>query len=317
METITQLDELQNTSPSVITIGVFDGVHIGHREIMRVVREHAANIGARAVVVTFDRNPEELINPNHVSPHITTLRRKIELLENQGMDLALVLPVTKNLLEMSPEDFVSIILLQKLGAVQLIVGRDFAFGKGRSGNTALLRQLGRRMGFTVTAIPPVSVEGILVSSTTIRQMLLKGDISTANRLLGYPFVLEGTVVPGKGIGMSFGFPTANILPPPQIIIPASGVYRASVVLEGQTYAGAVNIGTKPTVGGPHTIEIHILDFTGSLYGQNIEIAFHQRLRDEVRFPTTEALKAQIAKDVEQIRQQTVSAPYITTERDTS
>lgn len=299
MTTVAGLDDLQMASPSVATVGVFDGVHVGHQAIMRIVKADAAEMGARAVAVTFEGSPAELVCPAKSLPCISTLSQKLRLLEDQGMDLVLVLPLDPSLLEMSAEQFVREVLVGKLGVVQVVVGSSFVFGKGRAGNVELLRDMGKRHGFEVVAVSPIKVDGVLVSSTAIRRLLLSGNIERANVLLGRPFVLQGRVVEGEGMGTELGFPTANLEPPPGQIVPAQGVYAASARVGESEMPSVVNIGTRPTVGGTRpVIEMHIIGFTGDLYGQDVESVFHRRLRDEIRFSDTDALKAQIALDIE-------------------
>ena len=300
METVRRLEDLEVGAPSVVTVGVFDGVHVGHQAIMCIVKADAAELGARAVAVTFDRDPEELVNPAKAVPYVTTLRRKVELIAEQDMDLAVVLPLERSLMDMSAERFVSSVLHEKLSAVQVVVGANFAFGKGRAGNVGLLRKMGRSLGFGVVEVSPIRVDGILVSSTAIRRLLAEGKVEKANVLLGHPFILEGKVVAGDGIGRSMGYPTANIEPVPEQIVPGGGVYAVSVDVGKAARPGVANIGIRPTMGGRGiTIEVYIIGFLGDLYGRELAIAFHRRLRDEVRFPDAEALKLQIARDVEQ------------------
>lgn len=302
METISSISDMIPGLPSVVTVGVFDGVHLGHQEIMRIVRAEASAIGARSVVVTFDRNPVALAGPGTVVPSITTLQQKLDLIEAQGIGLTVVLPVSKELMGLTAECFVTDILYKRLKAVRVVVGSDFVFGKGRSGSIDLLRRMGSDLGFDVIAVPPVSIRDTVVSSTAIRRLILDGSIEKANELLGHPYVLQGKVVAGDAIGRTIGFPTANIEPAPQQIIPGNGIYTASLDLGNTRRVGVVNIGARPTVGGKQrTIELHILDYSGDLYGSDLDVAFHHRLRGEQRFPDLESLKVQIAQDINEAR----------------
>ncbi len=285
--------------PSVVTIGVFDGVHIGHQKIMRTVKSSAEAQNAQSVVITFDRNPEELVHPEASPRHITTLAQKLSLIEQLGIDLCLVLPINQEILNIPAEQFVSDTLHDKLSAVELVVGTNFAFGKGRKGTVDMLTCAGRQHGFAVTAIQPITVGCIPVSSTSIRGLLSAGKIEKATELLGHPFSLEGIVVPGKGLGRTLGYPTANIRPDEHQIIPPGGVYAVKVILDDKHWPGALNIGSNPTVGGTETtIEVYIIGFSGNIYEQQLDVEFCAQLRGEKRFPNIEVLKAQIGRDVD-------------------
>lgn len=301
LETIFSLEEIKPGIPSVVTIGVFDGVHVGHQAIMRIVRADSVELGARSVAVTFNRNPVEVVRSGRKIRYITTLRQKLQLIAEQGMDITLVLPVERWLLDMLAKDFVSRILCNKLSTIQVVVGRNFTFGRDRTGNADLLRQMGAKLGFEVVAVSPIRLDDVLVSSTAIRNLLSGGKVEKANVLLGHPFVLEGKVVPGKGVGRSLGFPTANIEPAANQVVPARGVYAVSVNVGNNTYNGVLNIGRCPTIsnkGHRESIEVHLIGFAGDLYGQSLEVAFHHRLRDEECFPEVESLKRQIIQDIE-------------------
>ncbi|MHB0913408.1 MAG: bifunctional riboflavin kinase/FAD synthetase [Armatimonadota bacterium] len=293
-----RIEDLPPVQPSVVAVGVFDGVHLGHQAIMRTVCESAKMRGCRSVVVTFDRNPEELMSGPEIAPHIMSLRCKLALIEEQGIDLALVLPLDKRILTMTADEFMDAVLRCGLGAVEVVVGPDFVFGRNRAGNTATLREAGVQLGFAVTIVPPVVVGETVASSTEIRRLIQAGEIERANELLGRPFILEGRVARGEGIGTKLGFPTANIAPEVGEVIPPEGVYAVWVNVGGTRYAGAANIGRRPTVcGKTRTIEVHIIGFSGDLYGQNLDVEFRRRLRDEIKFRNVEELVAQIAKDV--------------------
>lgn len=299
MQIIRKIEDIAPGTPSVVTVGVFDGVHLGHQAIMSQVRSAAQEMGVRSVAVTFDRNPQELVNPSHPVPYISTLRQKLRLIEEQGMDIALVLPLDRELLDMPPEQFVTDILHERLCAVKLVVGANFRFGKGRAGNVQLLQEMGRELGFEVTAVPPVMADGRTVSSTAIRRLIAEGKTELANWMLGHSFSLEGTVVAGEEIGRTLGYPTANIQPAEKQIVPGRGVYAVQTCLG----IGVANIGARPTVGGQKTsIEVYILDFSGNIYGRELEVDFLHRLRDEVKFPDAEALKKQIEADIQRARQ---------------
>jgi riboflavin kinase/FMN adenylyltransferase len=297
MEIVRGLEDLKPGIPSVVTVGVFDGVHLGHKAIMQAVKATADEMGARSVAVTFDRNPEELVKS--IRPqYITTLEQKLALIGEQGIDLAVVLLLEKNVLDMTAEEFIEVVIHERLSATHVVVGANFVFGKGRGGDARLLRRMGEELGFEVAEVPPVCVGDIRVSSTAIRGLLADGKIEQAEALLGRPFLLEGIVVPGRGIGRSLGFPTANIEPAEGQIVPSKGVYAVLVVLDGVRYTGVSDVGIRPTVGGGSMrVEVYMIGFSGELYGRRLEVSFHHRLRDEVRFEDTEALKKEIQHDV--------------------
>ena len=301
MEIVRGLEDLKPGPPSVVTVGVFDGMHIGHQTIMRIVKADAEEHKARSVAVTFDRMPEEVVSPGSTTPYITTLDQKLDLIASQGMDLAVVLALEQHILDMSAEDFVRSVLCERLRTLQLVVGTNFVFGKGRAGNIELLRRMGRQYGFEVVGMSPIKLDGSLVSSTVIRRLIANGKIERANEMLGRPFTLQGEVVRGRGIGIQLGFPTANIRVPERQIIPDKGVYATTVYLDGRKWIGAMNIGLRPTVGGRTTlVEVYIVGFSGNIYGRELRVEFHRRLRDEARFADTDALKRQIQADVQRI-----------------
>jgi riboflavin kinase / FMN adenylyltransferase len=301
MEIVRRLEDLKPGPPSVVTVGVFDGVHIGHQTIMRIVKADAEESKARSVAVTFDRMPEEVVSPGSTTPYITTLDQKLDLIAGQAMDLAVVLPLEQHILDMSAECFVQGILCDRLRTLQLVVGTNFVFGKGRSGNIELLRQMGQQCGFEVVGMSPIKLDGSLVSSTVIRRLISNGNIERANEMLGRPFALQGEVVRGEGIGATLGFPTANMRVPDRQIIPGRGVYATSVYLDGRKWIGAMNVGLRPTVGGRSTfVEVYIIGFSGNIYGRELRVEFHRRLREETRFADTDALRHQIQADIQRI-----------------
>ncbi|MHB1456636.1 MAG: bifunctional riboflavin kinase/FAD synthetase [Armatimonadota bacterium] len=302
MEIIRDIRELNIDGCSVVTIGVFDGVHIGHQEIMRLVVESAQESCCKSIAVTFDRNPEELVLKDDSVPHISTLSQKLNLLQEQGIDITVVLPLNIETLSQSADEFVRDVIYRRLSAVKVVVGTDFSFGKGRSGNVALLQKIGSELGFDVRAVLPVMSDDIVVSSTVIRKMILDGNIVSANRCLGHPFIFEGTVVHGQKIGRTIGFPTANIMPLEKQVVPAKGIYSVTVFYDGRELLGVSNIGTRPTVDGKSTeVEVHILDLADDMYGAKLDIAFHHRLRSEIKFANLDDLVKQIRCDIEQTR----------------
>ena len=299
MRIITNLSQINEITPSVVTIGVFDGVHIGHQAIMSAVKRSALERGVKSVVITFDRNPIEIVDKNANIPYITILEQKLRLIEEQGIDMALVLPIEEGLVQMSAEAFVADIMRDKLAVVKAVVGSNFAFGKGRAGNARLLGLLAGEYGYELEVIQPVKCANSTVSSTAIRKIISSGKIETASEMLGHPYVMHGKVVKGRGIGKSIGYPTANLKPANMQVVPSDGVYTANVEVGGKERQAVVSLGTRPTIGdGNHTIEVYIIEYSGDLYGAEIEIAFLHKLREEKKFENMEELKSQIAGDIE-------------------
>ncbi len=303
MEITWGLDNLtEQHGRSVVTIGVFDGVHLGHQAIMRTLRETAHRHKARSVAITFDRLPEEAFNPESAPPYITSIRQKIDLIAHQGLDHAVVLEADRKLFSMPAEEFVHEVLVERLRAAEVVVGMSFVFGKGRAGNVELLSEMGGNLGFAVTVVPPVVVERAIVSSTAIRGLIAGGDVLKAAQFLGRPFILDGKVVAGHGLGRKLGFPTANVAAVERQIVPANGVYAVEVMLRHGRFSGVASIGTRPTFDdGAISIEVYIIGFSDDIYGEEIEVAFHHRLRDEMRFADSESLIEQITRDVDQAK----------------
>lgn len=284
--------------PSAVTIGKFFAVHRGHQALLRATRHAAARRGARSVVLTFDRHPLELLRPGTRLPLISTLDERLQLLEAEGIDVAVVARLTPEFLAMEPERFAAELLARKLGAVELVCGEAFRFGKGAAGDVALLRRLGEALGFGVTLVPPVMEGGEPISSSRVGAAVESGRVAEAARLLGRPYVVPGTVVAGERVGRSLGFPTANLHVPHGRLLPADGVYLVRARWEGQQQPGLANLGVRPTRDGSRRVlEVHLLDWEGDLYGRAVAVEFLERLREERRFPSLEALAAQIARDV--------------------
>ncbi|MBX7257162.1 MAG: bifunctional riboflavin kinase/FAD synthetase [Candidatus Hydrogenedentes bacterium] len=285
----------------VLTIGSFDGVHLGHRTILdEVLRQARARMGSSAVL-TLKPHPREFFSPDHAPSLLTSESKKWQLFEQAGIDAVFVLPFDETVASLEPEAFVEEILVRRCRAESVVVGHDFRFGKRARGDFELLRNLASKSGFSVTQVEPLLMDGERVSSTLIRERLLLGDISKAEAFLGRPYSVVGEVVPGRHIGSSIGFPTANVRPH-HSAIPAQGVYVAYTYLDGRAYPTAVNIGIAPTIRNEDmTIEAHLLDFSGNLEGREVEVAFLKRLRSEIRFPSVQDLIAQIQRDVAEVR----------------
>lgn len=302
MRTITTADFSRPLAErSVVTIGNFDGVHRGHREIFRRVAAYAAQQQCQSVVVTFDPHPLQVLNPDCAPPMITTPAQKRALIAENDLDLLVVIPFDRQFAAIPADQFVREILVAGLGMQQLVVGHDYAFGRGREGSQALLERLSGELGFQLEVLEPVGEGELVFSSSTVRQLVRSGDLAAVPPILGRYHSISGQVVAGREIGRSLGFPTANIVTDNQLL-PADGVYAVWVELAGELRMGACSIGNNPTFGGDQrTIEVFIFDFHGLLYGRELMIQFAGRLRDLTRFPTVDALKEQIGRDVADAR----------------
>lgn len=303
MRIIRDLQELA-ASPlgkTVVTLGNFDGVHLGHREIFRLVVRRARELGAVSTVVTFAPHPLKVLAPRKAPRLINTGAEKERLLEASCIDALVWLPFDRRMSELSAEEFVRRILVESLGVRHLIIGYDYAFGKGRQGNGAFLQRMGERFGYTVEILEPIALGGQVYSSSRIRQLILEGDVAGVVALLGRHFTLEGTVVHGAKRGKGLGFPTAN-LDTDKELLPRPGVYAVKVRYLDQVLDGVVNIGCNPTfcVEGL-SVEVHLFDFSAELYGQTLRLYFMERLRDEMVFASPQELVKAIRLDVEKAR----------------
>ena len=287
---------------SAVTLGNFDGVHLGHRELFRRLVKTARLLNCPSVVYTFDPHPLKLLAPEKAPRLLNTPEEKQRLIAASHIDYLIESPFTVDFAIMSPEQFVTDILVAKLKIKALVVGYDYAFGKGRRGDVDFLRVCGDNLGFSVDVLQPVGADGLPYSSTLIRTRVIAGDVAGVVQLLGRQFNLEGKVVPGEQRGRKLGFPTANLKTNKELL-PASGVYAVKVRHCQQEYSGVVNLGERPTFGGSSpTIEVHLLDYTGQLYGQDLRIYFVERLRGEKTFPSVGELIDAISADVLKARQ---------------
>lgn len=289
---------------SVVTIGVFDGVHRGHQEIIGHAVKRARELDVQSVVVTFDPHPSEVVRPGSHPPVLTEPARKAELIEQLGVDVLCVLPFTLEFSRLSAEAFVHDVLVAHLHAALIVVGENFRFGHRAAGDVDLLRRLGRTFGFAVEGAPLVADDSTVFSSTYIRSCVDAGDVTAAARALGRPHRLEGVVVRGDGRGRQIGFPTANLLTGRYAAVPADGVYAAWLVRgRGERLPAAVSIGTNPTFSGrERRVEAYVLDFDADLYGERLALDFVTRLREMRTYTEVEALVAQIHEDVAQTRE---------------
>jgi riboflavin kinase/FMN adenylyltransferase len=304
MKLIHAANELGNGSRKVcLAIGVFDGVHLGHQQIIRQTIADARSHDALALVVTFDRHPNAVVAPGKVPLQIFSHSQKLRAIESLGADALLEIPFDQAFSEKTGEVFVRE-LARDLGKIfSICVGADFVFGHKRSGNVALLKQLGAETGFLVHGHAAVELDGQLVSSTRIREAIRAGDLDAAGQMLGRSYAICGKVLAGDQLGRQLGFPTAN-LDVTGLILPPNGVYSAVTRIDGRRYRVALNIGLRPTLSQPHPqlrVEAYLLDFSGDLYGQELEVEVNSKLRDEQKFASPADLQAQITKDVAAVR----------------
>jgi len=288
------------SQPAIVTVGTFDGVHIGHQKILSRIAELAKTGGMQSVLLTFFPHPRMVLFPDDNDLRLlSTMDEKIELVRKLGIEHLIIHPFSKAFSRMSAEAYVEEILVQGLNVRTLVIGHDHHFGRNREGNLEELTRLSEAHGFELEEIPAQEISAVNVSSTKIRQSLADGDIAKANSFLGYPYGFQGRVVAGNQLGRTLGFPTANLQAvEPLKRIPAQGAYAGLVKVEGATYQAMINIGVRPTIGQNFTttIEVHLLDFDGDLYGKTLSIDFYHRLRPEIKFENTERLKEQLSKD---------------------
>jgi len=297
-------EELAGLSPDkdmLLTIGVFDGVHLGHKYLISRLKELALKQGLLSGVVTFRQHPHQVLSPHARLPFLTNIAQRVNLLKNEGVDAVIPLSFTPELARLSAQQFLG--LLQKYLRMRgVVIGPDFALGRNREGNTETLRRLGQEMGLGVTVVPPLIIDGEVVSSTAIRKALAQGDMEQVQQLVGRPFRLQGRVVTGAGRGLKLGFPTANLEIEAEQALPPDGVYVSQARINNRSYPSVTNIGKRPTFNnGERLVEVYILDYGGELYERELEIDLLERLRGEKKFENAEELRKQIAQDVKQGR----------------
>lgn len=303
MKVYRHLNEFQKVNDAVVTIGTFDGVHIGHRKIISRLTEVANQINGESVILTFFPHPRMILNPEDVNLKlITTINEKAQLLEKLGVDHLIITPFTRDFSNLSAETYIKQILVDKIGTSKIIIGYDHHFGKDREGNLQQLQKFASEYHYEVEEIPEQDIHDVAVSSTQIRQALIKGDVETANDFLGYPFSLFGQVIKGDQLGRTMGFPTANLLIEENYkLIPGDGIYAVKVKVnsDSQLYNGMAYIGNRPTINGmSRNIEVNIFDFSQDIYRQYITIEFHHFIREDIRFDNIDNLKIQITNDKE-------------------
>lgn len=300
MITVQSISKYDEQHPVAITIGTFDGVHIGHRKILERVINHASNSNLKSAVLTFFPHPRMVLQKDADIKLLNTIEEKKAILEQMGLDLLVVHPFTKEFSRLSATEFVRDLLVNKLKSKKIIIGYDHRFGRNRNANFSDLIAFGNTLDFSVEEIPAQEIDDVSVSSTKIRKALEEGDVETANSYLGYNYMLTGTIKKGKGLGRQMQFPTANIaIEESYKLIPKNGSYIVSSIINENVVYGMMNIGYNPTVDGTKkTIEVHFFDFDENLYEKKLQIDLLSRLRDEQKFESLETLKIQLAKDRE-------------------
>jgi riboflavin kinase/FMN adenylyltransferase len=299
MRVIRKTSEIRSRGRSVVTIGSFDGIHLGHRRILNEVVMLARGLSVTGVVVTFDPHPMAVLYPREAPCLLTTTSEKVKLIRDTGVGKAVIVPFTPKLAARSAEWFVRDLLIDRLNMRRLVIGYDFGFGAGREGDARYLERLGEKLGFGVDIVPPVKYLNHPVSSTRVRTALVRGDVESAAGMLGRPYRVSGKVVRGKGMGRMLDFPTANLdIGTPEKLIPANGVYAVRADVGRKKSPGALYIGNRPTFGaGTRSVEVHLMEIKQSLYGRKIGVDFIKRIRSDAAFPDTGALQDAIRKDV--------------------
>jgi riboflavin kinase/FMN adenylyltransferase len=304
MRTVFGLDGLEPAVPgAAVTIGTFDGVHLGHRSLMARTVELAGANGLVSMVITWDRHPFETLRPERVPPLLTTAERRTEAIESVGVDALAILAFDTELSSWPPERFAADVIAKKVGGRAVVVGKGWRFGHGAVGDVGLLTSLGDELGFTVTTMDLTDVGGEPVSSSRARSAVAAGDMELARALLGRPYDMDGREVRGAGRGASLGYPTANLEHDPTVAVPARGAYAGRARARGEWFAAAVSVGVAPTFGGDSavTVEAHLLDFNADLYDETLRVEFWKHLHDDVAFASVADLVAQIDADVDATR----------------
>ena len=298
MTIYNNINEFSSTDNTILTIGTFDGVHLGHQKVLERLTNSAKENKLESTVLTFFPHPRTILNPNKPLKLINSVKERTELLNRSKVDNLIIHPFDKNFSELDPEKYVVEILVKKLKAKIILIGYDHKFGKNRTADITDLKIYGKKYGFKVIEIKAEEISNIAISSTKIRKAISEGNISTAKKYLGYDFSLSGKIVHGKSIGRTLGFPTANIEVKEEYkLLPKNGVYLIQSVINHNKYFGMMNIGIKPTIKeSSKTIEVNFFDFEGDLYHKNIEVNIKKFIRDEIKFDSLELLKSQIQKD---------------------
>ena len=305
MRTLHSISELAHLpGPIFLAIGVFDGVHLGHQSVISTSTSHAQSADGTPVVITFDPHPLKVLRPQNAPHLLTATQHKIALIRDLGVEHLLVIPFDKNFAATPPENFIEQLAVHSNPLGEICVGHEWSFGRNRRGNLQLLEKLGAEFDFNVVGIPPVTVNGEIVSSTKIRRAIEAGDLKKAATMLGREYTILGTVVHGDDLGKKIGFPTANLSAHSEQF-PPNGVYFAEASLEGVVYPGVVNLGYRPTISSERSdriLEVYLFDFDRNVYGKHLELRFIRYLRPEKKFENVEALVQQIERDVQQARE---------------
>lgn len=303
MRVYNHIDEFTAVKNAVVTIGTFDGVHIGHRKIISGIKELADSTNGETVILTFFPHPRMILHPEDESLKlITTITEKARLMEQLGVDHLIITPFSRDFSNQTAEGYIRDVLVNKIGTKKIVIGYDHRFGKDRQGGLDDLLRLGPVYGFNVIEIPEQDINEVAISSTRIRNALLEGKIDLANSYLGYPFFITGTVIRGDQLGRQLGYPTANIVVEEKYkLIPSDGIFAVTVDVAGEQYKGMAYIGSRPTVNGlTHNIEVNIFDFDQEIYNKPIRMNFHHYVRGDVKFSSLDELKVQLAKDKEDV-----------------
>lgn len=300
MQIVDRTDQLQHhLRPVSVTLGMFDGVHLGHQRLIQLALDDARDHDGLAVAVTFDRHPNLVLAPDRAPPALQTLEHRLDQLAKLGLDATVVIPFDQTFSRLAPAAFVHGLVRDLGRVVSICVGHGFTFGHRRTGNVALLEQLGQTLGYRTRVLPPVTIQGTVIRSTRIRQLVANGSFAEAGALLGRTYSIAARVVPGDRLGRQLGFPTAN-LDVAGLVLPPAGVYAARIVLGSGLQPAVLNLGHRPTLAQATPtlrFEVHLLDYEGDLYGRVLEVMFHERLRPEQRFPSIDALRHQIHTDI--------------------
>ena len=299
MKIYHNIDEFKRLNNAVVTIGTFDGVHVGHQKIISGIKELAKSSDGETVLLTFFPHPRMILHPEDESiKMINTINEKAELLEQAGIDHLIITPFSRDFSNQSAEEYIRDVLVNQIGTKKIVIGYDHRFGKDRQGGLEDLQRLGPVYGFDVVEIPEQDINDVAISSTRIRTALLNGEIELANTFLGYPFFITGTVIRGDQIGRQIGYPTANIVIQERYkLIPSDGIFAVKVIIADEIFKGMAYIGTRPTINGlTRNIEVNIFDFDQDIYNQQIRMEFHNYVRGDVKFSALEGLKSQLAQD---------------------
>lgn len=313
MDIFRNLINLQPNRKRVITVGTFDGIHVGHQALLKTVIEKAKNYGAKSTLITFSPHPKLVVprKDNKSIALLSTIKEKISFLEQIGLDQFIILNFTEQFSKISSENFIEKILIEQIGFQEIVIGHDHAFGKDRAGSFKLLKQLASKHQYRVELVDAIYLDGEIVSSTILRNLITAGAIEKANRFLGRSYTLAGRVIRGDGIGRYLSFPTANVQPlSREKIVPQNGVYAVQVNLNNVSYLGALSIGTRPTFSKTNrTIEVYLINYDGDLYDNCLVIKFLKHLRHEMKFDSANKLMQQIKLDVQQISEQFETQMY--------